>query len=80
VVPYGGNREGHRVSTARLEPTVDQLVDWRMEKKQAYALDPAAVQMLLHARCAHPVVALRIIADPDVPGDTKKPMTPILPN
>jgi hypothetical protein len=27
-------REGHRISTARVESTVDQLVDWRMEKKQ----------------------------------------------
>jgi hypothetical protein len=26
--------EGHRISTARVESTVDQLVDWRMEKKQ----------------------------------------------
>ena len=26
--------EGHRISTARVELTADQLVDWRMEEKQ----------------------------------------------
>jgi hypothetical protein len=25
-------REGHRISTARVESIVDQVVDWRMEK------------------------------------------------
>ena len=35
LINYGREyREGHRISTARVESTVDQLVDWRMEKKQ----------------------------------------------
>jgi hypothetical protein len=34
LINYGREyREGHRISTARVESTVDQLVDWRMEKK-----------------------------------------------
>jgi hypothetical protein len=50
LINYGREyREGRRISTARVESTVDQLVDWRMEKKQhrsayyekcRYALDP----------------------------------------
>jgi hypothetical protein len=44
--------EGHRISTARVESTVDQLVDWRMEKKQHMRWTKRGAQMLLHARCA----------------------------
>ena len=46
------HREGHRLSTARVELTVDQLVDWRMEKKQHMRWTRRGAQMLLHARCA----------------------------
>jgi hypothetical protein len=45
-------RRGHRISTARVESTVDQLVDWRMEKKQHMRWTRRGAQMLLHARCA----------------------------
>ena len=45
-------REGHRISTAQVESTVDQLVDWRMEKKQQIRWTKRGAQMLLHARCA----------------------------
>ena len=45
-------REGHRISTALVESTVDQLVDWRMEKKQHMRWTKSGAQMLLHARCA----------------------------
>ena len=34
------------------ESTVDQLVDWRMEKKQHMRWTKRGAQMLLHARCA----------------------------
>jgi hypothetical protein len=35
LINYGKeHREDHRISTARVESIVDQLVDWRMEKKQ----------------------------------------------
>jgi hypothetical protein len=44
--------EGHRISTARVESTVDQLVDWRMEKKQHMRWTRRGAQMFLHARCA----------------------------
>jgi hypothetical protein len=44
--------KGHRISTARVESTVDQLVDWRMEKKQHMRWTRRGAQMLLHARCA----------------------------
>jgi hypothetical protein len=46
------HREGHRISTALVESTVDQLVDWRMEKKQHMRWTKSGAQMLLHARCA----------------------------
>src|SRR5580693_8016177 len=45
-------REGHRISTASVESTVDQLVDWRMEKKQHMRWTRHGAQMLLHAGCA----------------------------
>jgi hypothetical protein len=35
-----------------VESTVDQLVDWRMEKKQHMRWTQRGAQMLLHARCA----------------------------
>ena len=53
LINYGREyREGHRISTARVESTVDQLVDWRMEKKQHMSWTKRGAQMLLHARCA----------------------------
>jgi hypothetical protein len=53
LINYGRQyREGHRISTARVESTVDQLVDWRMEKKQHMRWTRRGAQMLLHARCA----------------------------
>ena len=44
--------KGHRISTARVESIVDQLVDWRMKKKQHMRWTQRGAQMLLHARCA----------------------------
>ena len=53
LINYGREyREGRRISTARVESTVDQLVDWRMEKKQHMRWTRRGAQMLLHARCA----------------------------
>src|SRR5271166_1835400 len=53
LINYGREyRLGHRISTARVESTVDQLVDWRMEKKQHMRWTKTGAQMLLHARCA----------------------------
>jgi hypothetical protein len=53
LINYGREyHEGHRVSTAWVESTVDQLVDWRMEKKQHMRWTRRVAQMLLHARCA----------------------------
>jgi hypothetical protein len=53
LINYGREYyEGHRISTARVESTVDQLVDWRMEKKQHMRWTRRGAQMLLHARCA----------------------------
>lgn len=35
LINYGREyREGHRMLTARVESTVEQLVDWRIKKKQ----------------------------------------------
>ena len=52
-IDYGREyRKGRRISTARVESTVDQLVDWRMEKKQHMRWTKNGAQMLLHARCA----------------------------
>ena len=42
---------GHAISTARVESTVNQLVDWRMEKKRHMRWTLRGAQMLLHARC-----------------------------
>jgi hypothetical protein len=68
LINYGREyHEGRRISTARVESTVDQLVDWRMEKKQHMRWTQRSAQMLLHARCCanqrrtrqiHPVVTL----------------------
>ena len=53
LINYGREyHAGHRISTARVESTVDQLVDWRMEKKQHMRWTRHGAQMLLHARCA----------------------------
>jgi hypothetical protein len=46
------NAARYSISTARVESTVDQLVDWRMEKKQHMRWTKTGAQMLLHARCA----------------------------
>jgi hypothetical protein len=35
-----------------MESTVDQLVNWRMEKKQHMRWTRPGAKMLLHARCA----------------------------
>lgn len=45
-------REGKPISTAHVESTVDQPVDWRMEKMQHMRWTQRGTQMLLHARCA----------------------------
>jgi hypothetical protein len=51
LINYGREyREGHRISTARVESTVDQLLDWLMEKKQHMRWTRRGAQMLLHAR------------------------------
>jgi hypothetical protein len=53
LINYGREyREGNRISTARVESTVNQLVDCRMEKKQHMRWTHRGAQMLLHARCA----------------------------
>ena len=53
LINYGREyRKGRGISTARVESTVDQLVDWRMEKKQHMRWTKIGAQMLLHARCA----------------------------
>jgi hypothetical protein len=53
LIDYGREYcEGHRISTARVESTVDQMVDWRMEKKQHMRWTRRGAQMLLHARRA----------------------------
>jgi hypothetical protein len=53
LINYGReHREGHHISTARVESIVDQLVDRRMEKKQHMRWTVRGAQMLLHTRCA----------------------------
>ena len=44
--------EGERVSTAHVESTVNQLVNWRMCKKQQMRWSAAGAQLLLHVRTA----------------------------
>jgi hypothetical protein len=41
-----------RVSTAHVESTVNQLVNWRMCKKQQMRWSAAGAQLLLHVRTA----------------------------
>jgi hypothetical protein len=53
LIDYGKEcRAGHAISTARVESTVNQLVDWRMEKKRHMRWTQRGAQMLLHVRCA----------------------------
>jgi len=53
LLNYGKqHRVGNSISTARIESTVNQLVDGRMEKKQHMRWTQRGAQMLLHARCA----------------------------
>jgi hypothetical protein len=53
LLDYGKEyRAGHAISTARVESTVNQLVDWRMEKKRRMRWTQRGAQTLLHARCA----------------------------
>jgi hypothetical protein len=40
------------VSTAHVESTVNELVDWRMCKKQQMRWSPMGAQLLLHVRTA----------------------------
>jgi hypothetical protein len=44
---------GERVSTAHVESTVNQLVNWRMCKKQQMRWSAAGAQLLLHVRTAN---------------------------
>ena len=44
--------DGERVSTAHVESTVNQLVNWRMCKKQQMRWSPTGAQSLLHVRTA----------------------------
>ncbi len=43
---------GERVSTAHVESTVNELVNWRMCKKQQMRWSPLGAQLLLHVRVA----------------------------
>lgn len=49
LINYGKQQQ---IGTARIESTVNQLVDWRMGKKQHMTWTQRGAQMLLHARCA----------------------------
>jgi hypothetical protein len=86
----GTNAARTLLSTARVESTVDQLVDWRMEKKQHMRWTRRGAQML---RCCstravrysttqrrtgqiHPMVALRIIAGAGSGGMTPRFSSP----
>jgi len=44
---------GERVSTAHVQSTVNQLVNWRMRKKQQMRWSAAGAQLLLHMRTAN---------------------------
>jgi hypothetical protein len=47
LINYGTEyREGHRISTARVESTVDQLVDWRMDRSSTSLFENAASSTL----------------------------------
>jgi hypothetical protein len=53
LINYGKeHRERNAISTARVKTTANQLVDWRMERKQHRRWTRRGAQMLLHARCA----------------------------
>jgi hypothetical protein len=45
-------RNGERVSTAHVESTVNQLINWRMCKKHQMGLSRAGAQQLLHVKTA----------------------------
>ena len=45
-------RNGERVSTAHVESTVNQLINWRMCKKQQMGWSRAGAQYLLHVKTA----------------------------
>jgi len=45
-------RNGERISTAHVECTVNQLINWRMCKKQQMGWSRASAQYLLHVRTA----------------------------
>ncbi len=53
IIDYAEERRaGHRVSTAHVESTVNQLVNHRMCKRQQMRWSRRGAQMLLNARCA----------------------------
>jgi hypothetical protein len=43
-------RNGERISTAQVECTVNQLINWRMCKKQQMGWSRAVAQYLLHVK------------------------------
>jgi hypothetical protein len=45
-------RNGERISTAHVEYTVNQLINWRMCKKQQMGSSRAGAQYLLHVKTA----------------------------
>jgi hypothetical protein len=45
-------RNGERISTAQVECTVNQLINWRMCKKQQMGWSRAGAQYLLHVKTA----------------------------
>ena len=45
-------RNGERISTAHVECTVNQLINWRMCKKQQMGWSRAGAQYLLHVKTA----------------------------
>jgi len=45
-------RNGERISTAHVESTVNQLINWRMCKKHQMGWSRAGAQQLLHVKTA----------------------------
>jgi hypothetical protein len=45
-------RNGERISTAHVESTVNQLINWRMCKKHQMGRSRAGAQLLLHVKTA----------------------------
>jgi hypothetical protein len=45
-------RNGERISTAHVESTVNQLINWRMCKKHQMGCSRAGAQQLLHVKTA----------------------------